>query len=97
MPAFDGHDYLVRVSGPGEGLWRLVCFGDEAIDSGQQIDHRSEDASLQLPLGQLDEVSLHGAESGAGGRREVEGGALVPSKPSMHLGVLMGGVIVEDT
>jgi hypothetical protein len=34
MPAFDGGDDFVWVCGPSEGLWCLVCLGDEAVDGG---------------------------------------------------------------
>ena len=36
------------------------------------------------------------ALSGAGGRHEVEGEALVAAEPGAHLGMLVGGVVVED-
>src|SRR6202035_5238977 len=96
MPALDGGDDFVRVGGPCEGLWHLVSLGEEAVDGGLQIDDGSEDATLQSPLGQLGEVTLYGVEPGARCRREVEDEALMPREPGPHLGMLMGGVIVED-
>ena len=39
---------------------------------------------------------LDGIEPGAGGRHEVEGEALVAAEPGAHLGMLVGGVVVED-
>ena len=51
MPAFNGGDDFVWVSGPYEGLWRLVCLGDEAVDGSLEIDDGSEDASFQTSLG----------------------------------------------
>jgi hypothetical protein len=90
MPAFDGCDDFVRVGGPCEGLWHLICLCEEAVDSGLEIDDGSEDATFQAPLGQLGEVTLHGVEPGARSRREVEDEAHVPSEPTLHLGMLMG-------
>src|ERR1035438_1590036 len=96
MPAFDGCDDFVRVGGPCEGLWHLICLCEEAVDSGLEIDDGSEDATFQAPLGQLGEVTLHGVEPGARSRREVEDEAHVPSEPTLHLGMLMGRIIIED-
>src|SRR5882672_8348617 len=96
MPPFDGCDDFVGVGGPSEGLWHLICLGDEAVDGGLEIEDGSEDAAFQSPLGQLGEVTLHGVEPGTRCRREVEDEAHVPSEPSLHLGMLMGGVIIED-
>jgi hypothetical protein len=51
VPAFDGGDDFVRVRGPCEGLWRLVCFGEVSIDGFLEIDDGSEDATLMtVPL-----------------------------------------------
>src|ERR1035438_8860280 len=71
MPTFDGCDDFVRVGGPCEGLWHLICLCEEAVDSGLEIDDGSEDATFQAPLGQLGEVTLHGVEPGA--RRTYQG------------------------
>src|SRR5665213_4006548 len=96
MPTFDGGDDFVWVSGPCEGLWCLVCLGDEAVDGGLEIDDGSEDASFQTSLGQLGEVALDGVEPGARGWREVEDKTLMPCEPGTNLGMLVGRVIVED-
>ena len=88
MPAFDGGDDFVRVRGPCEGLWRLVCFGEVSIDGFLEIDDGSEDATLQTLLGQLGKVAFHGIEPGARCRREVEDEALVPVEPGAHLRML---------
>ena len=96
MPAFDGGDDFVGIGGPGEGLWLLVGLVKEAADGGLQIDDGSEHAAPEAPLGELGEEALHRVEPGAGCGREVEREALMPGQPGAHLGVLMGGVIVED-
>ena len=89
MPAFDGGDDFVWVCGPCEGLWRLVCLGEEAVDGSLEIDDGSENAAFQTSLEQLGEVALDGVEPGAGGRREVEDEALMPCEPGTNLGMLM--------
>ena len=96
VPAFDGGDDFVRVRGPCEGLWRLVCFGEVSIDGFLEIDDGSEDATLQTLLGQLGKVAFHGIEPGARCRREVEDEALVPVEPGAHLRMLVRCVVVED-
>jgi hypothetical protein len=80
---------LSGVGGPCEGLWHLICLCEEAVDSGLEIDDRSEDATFQAPLGQLGEVPLHGVEPGARSRREVEDEAHVPAEPWDAYGALM--------
>jgi hypothetical protein len=45
MPSFDGGDDFVGIGVPFEGLWHLVCLGDEAVDRGLEIDDRSKDAA----------------------------------------------------
>ena len=96
VPALDGGDDLVGVGGPGEGLWLLVVLGEEAVDGGLEVDDGVEDAAFQPPLRQLGEEALDRVEPRAGGRREVEGEALVAFEPGAHLGVLVRGVVVED-
>ena len=51
---------------------------------------------FRRPLRELREEALDGIEPGAGGRHEVEGEALVAAEPGAHLGMLVGGVVVED-
>ena len=96
MPSFDGGDDFVRVGGPGEGLWLGIGVVDEAVDGGLEVDDGSEDAAFQASPGQLGEEALDRIEPGGRGRREVEGEALVPVEPCADLGVLVGGVVVED-
>ena len=50
MPASDGLDNFVGISGPCEGFRRGVVLDDEAIDCGLQVDDRYEDAALYLRL-----------------------------------------------
>ena len=96
MPSFDGGDDFVWIGGPGEGLWVVVGLVEEAVDGDLEVDNGAEDAAFQAPLRELREEALDGIEPGAGGRHEVEGEALVAAEPGAHLGMLVGGVVVED-
>ena len=95
-PSFDGGDDLLRDSGPFKGFRFFVGLGDEAVDGDLQVDKGIKDATLEATSGELGEVALDGIEPGAGRRGEVEGEARVAVEPGPNLGVLMGGIIVED-
>src|SRR3546814_11216283 len=56
----------------------------------------SECAALQASLRKLGEEALPGIEPGAGGRHEAEDEARVPVEPATHLGMLVGGIVIED-
>jgi hypothetical protein len=96
VPSFDGGDDAVGIGGPSEGLWIIICLGEEAIDGGLEIDDGAEDAAFQSTPGKLGKEALDGIEPGARGWREVEDEALVPVEPGADLRMLVGGVIVED-
>ena len=96
MPSFDGDDDFLWIGGPGEGLWVVVGLVEEAVDGDLEVDNGAEDAAFQAPLRELREKALDGIEPGAGGRHEVEGEALVAAEPGAHLGMLVGGVVVEE-
>src|SRR5262249_41713821 len=57
---------------------------------------RMEDAALQPPPGERGEEGLDRIGPGAGGGREMERPARMPGEPGAHLGVLVGGIVVED-
>ena len=63
VPASDGLDNFVGISGPREGLWFGVVFDDEAFDGGLQVNDRYEDAAFQSPLCELGEKALEKAPS----------------------------------
>ena len=69
---------------------------DEAVDGGLQIDDALENAALETTPGEDGEEALDGVEPAGGGGREVERPAGMSAQPFDHLGVLVGGVIVED-
>ena len=72
------------------------CLRDEAIDGGFKVVGGSEDAAHQAPAREFGEQALDGGEPGCGGRGEVEGPAEIAGQPCAHLGMLVGGIVVDD-
>ena len=95
-PAVDGGDDFVGIGGPDERLGVVVGLIDVAVDGGLEVDDGSKDAALQSALGEGGEEGLDRVQPGAGGRGEVEGETRVAIEPGDHLGLLVGGVVVED-
>src|SRR5271168_4021076 len=96
MPAPYGGDYFIRVRGPGEGLGLLIVLFEEAVDRGLQVCDGSEDAALEPALCESGEEALDRVEPGSGRRREVECPSRIAFEPSADIGMLMGGVVVDD-
>ena len=96
MPTAGGGDDFVWVGGPGEGPGLLVVVGDEAVDGGLEIDDALEDAALEATLGKDGEEALDGVEPAGRGGREVERPARMAAQPGNHLGVFVGGIVVEN-
>ena len=96
VPSLHSSDDVVWISGPGEGFRVIVCFGDEAIDGSLEIDEGVEDAALEPSPGEFGEEAFDSVEPGAVDRYEMEGEAPVAAEPGAHLGMLVGGVVVED-
>src|SRR5271154_1219881 len=55
-----------------------------------------EYATLEPLFGELGEEALDGVQPRGRSRREVEGDARMAAKPLNHLGMLVGGVVVQD-
>jgi len=53
LPAIDGGDDFVGVSGPDEGFGVVVGLGDEVVDGGLKPDDGAKDAALEAPPGEL--------------------------------------------
>jgi hypothetical protein len=87
---------LVGGSGPDKGLGIVLVGGDVAIDRGLQIDDRVEAAAADAAAGERREEALDGIEPRARGRREVEDPAGMARQPGHDLGMLVGGIVVED-
>jgi len=90
FPSVDLFDDSVGVGGPDEGFWILVVLGEEAIDSGLEIDDGMEHTAFQPPFRELGEEALDGIEPGGRGRREVEMEPWMALQPCLDLGVLVG-------
>ena len=96
VPAPDGGDDFVGIGGPGEGLRLLIVLFEEAVDRGLQVDDGAKDAALEPALCEGREEALDRVEPGSGRRREVERPSRVTFEPSANIGMLMGGVVVDD-
>jgi len=96
VPSFHGSDDFVWVGCPCKGFGVFVGFGHEAIDGGLEINERVEDAAFEPSAGQGGEEALDGVEPGGRCRREVEDPSGMTYEPGTDLGLLVGGVVVED-
>jgi len=96
VPPFNSCDNFVWIGSPCKWFRALVGFGDEAINGGLEIDKRMEDTPVEPPLGEFGEEALDSVGPRTGCGREVEGEAAMTIKPRPNLGVLMGGVVVEN-
>ena len=96
LPALDSSEDAVRVCGPDEGFGIVIVLLDIAVDGGLKVDDGEKDAAFEAPFCECGEEGLDGVEPGGGGRREVEGPARMALEPNFDLGVLVGGVIVEN-
>jgi len=73
-----------------------VGFCDEAIDGGLKLDDRFEDAAFEPLPGEFGKQPFDRIDPRARGWGEMESEALMPLQPSFDVGVLVGGVVVED-
>src|SRR5665213_158213 len=96
MPSGSGCDDGVGVSFPSEWLRVTVVLSEVAVDGGLEVDDPQEGATSEPALGEGGEEAFHGVQPGGAGRGEVEGDAWVAGQPGDYLGVLVGGVVVED-
>ena len=96
MPSRGGGDDFVRVCGSDEWFWLLILIGDEAVDGGLEIDDAFEDAAFEAAFGQDGEEALDGIEPTRRGGREVKRPSRIAAQAVDHLGVYVGGVVVED-
>ena len=68
---------------------------DEAVDPSGQLGNGLEGAAPDGPLGDDAEPALDLVELGGVGRRVVDVVARPAVQPRLHLGVLVGGVVVH--
>src|SRR5690348_5913272 len=97
MPSIDLLDDTVGIGGPDKGFGFAVVFAEVSVDRGLQVDQRAKDAALQSPAGERGKEGLDRIGPGAGGGCEMKRPAWMPVEPGAHLGVLVSGVIVEDS
>lgn len=81
---------------PDEGPRLLVVLRGEAVDGGLEIDDGVEDAVFQAAAREFGEEALDGVEPGARCWHEMEGPSWVSGQPGEDLGLLVGGVVVEN-
>ena len=79
-----------------KGLGRMLCSARKRLMAAWRSTSGMEDASLEASCGELGEEALDGVQPRGGGWGEVEGEARVAIEPGADLGVLVGGVVVED-
>src|SRR5690242_13791304 len=82
--------------GPNEWSRFGIPLGDVFVDGGLQADDGVEAAASDALSGHGREERLHHIEPGAGGWREVECPAWMPSQPGVHLGMRVGCIVVDD-
>jgi hypothetical protein len=96
LPSPDRGEDAIGVGGPVEGFGVGVGLVEESVDRGLEVDEGAEDAAFEPSPREFGEEALDGVEPGRGGRGEVEGPAGMSGKPGTHLGMLVGGIVVED-
>jgi hypothetical protein len=82
----------VQTKGLGSALWcSKYCWM-----AGNQLCHALEHPAADAVLGDQAEEALDLVDLGGGGRGEVHVEPLVPLQSHLHLGVLVGGIVVGD-
>jgi len=69
---------------------------EAGLDRGHEIGLQRKDAATNRLVGDLAEPALDEVEPRTRGRREVQMEAGVLREPVLHVGVLVGRVVVED-
>src|ERR1700728_3527007 len=81
---------------PCEGLRLVIVLFEEAVDRGLQVDDRAKDAALEPALCEGGEEAFDRVEPGGRCRREMERPSRMAFEPSADVGMIMGGVVVDD-
>ena len=84
--------FLVQRKGRGS----VVGLGDVSVDGRLKRDEGMEHAAFEPLLGELGEEALDRVHPRGRCRREVEREARMASEPLDHLGMLVGGIVVQD-
>ena len=76
--------------------WAVIVLVDILADRVDQFLDVTEDAAAKPALSEVRGSTLHHVQPRATGRREVDVESGVTSQPPLHLGMLMGSVIVRN-
>src|ERR1700737_3779705 len=76
-------------------IWAGIVVGEIGIDGGLQLDDRAEDTAADALPRHLGEEVLDRVEPGGRGWGEMESPARMARQPSQHLGMFVGGIVVE--
>src|SRR5207245_1398960 len=85
-----------RRGGPEERFWFSVVMVDVLLDGGFELGHILEDTASDAVGSDAAEEALDLVEPRRRCRGEVHVEAWMPLKPSLHLGVLVCGIVVGD-
>ena len=94
--ALDLGEDVGGLGGPDEGLGVLVVLFDVALDRCDQLWDITKDAAPQTVLGEVAEESLDHVQPRRARRREMEVESGMALEPTLHLLVLVRGVVVHD-
>src|SRR5262249_10518820 len=89
---FDSGEHAFGIGSPHGGFGVGVGFFDEAVDGGLEVGDGGEHAALEASACELGEEAFDGVEPGRRGWCP----ARMLGQPFAHLGMLVGGIIVND-
>src|SRR4051794_7077083 len=89
-------DDAIRICGPDERLRTFVGLRQKTIYGRLEVDDPAKGASLQPLAGKLGEEALDRVQPGCRRRGEVKVKSRVPWEPSTNLGMLEGGVVMDN-
>src|SRR5271168_1699328 len=93
---FDLLEDVAGFGGPDERLGMFIMTVDVLVDSCDEFLNATESSAAQPIFRQVAEEAFHHVQPGAACGSEVHAEAGMASKPTLDLGMLMGGVIVDD-
>ena len=82
--------------GPDKGVGVGIVMFQVVVNGGFELGHGGEDATTDALLSDQPEEALDLIEPGGRGRGEVQVKAGVLGQPYLDVGMLVGGVVVED-
>src|SRR3990172_9031876 len=87
---------IAGIRSPDERFGGIVVGCDELLDGGDQLRHTAEGSTTNAFVSQFAEPALDQVEPRRGGGCEVEMEARMLGEPALHLGMVVGAVVVED-